>query len=99
MKMIRHIFDEIKRIFPLILIMVVAYFGFNRDSSQFQVQFYKLSMVAMVIALLNIVRQILFPYIQFGLLYNIARRQPLSAAIVLAAFIALLIAMIVVTVV
>lgn len=79
--------------------MAVAYFGFNKDSSQFQVQFYKLSMVAMVIALLNIVRQILFPYVVFGSLYNVARRQPLSSAIVLASFVALLIAMIVVTVV
>jgi hypothetical protein len=98
MQKIKNILYELKRVFPLLVAILLAMIVFQ-DSSQINVQLYALSMVAFVVVFFHIARQWLFPYINLGELVNIAKRNPISSAIVFASIIAFLIAVIHVTVI
>lgn len=90
--MFKNIFNEIKRYFPLAFIMAWAIWKFN-DGSNIWVQLYQLSMVAFVVIAVNMIRQMLFPFVRFYELYQEAKKEPLASAIVIASFVAFFIAM------
>jgi hypothetical protein len=95
---VTKLYKETKRILPLLLVIAITAIVFG-DWSQIVVQLYKLSMVALVVCAFHIARQFLFPYIDLKLVYVIARKESLGAAIVFLSIIAFLIAVIVISVV
>jgi hypothetical protein len=98
MQKIKNILHELKRVFPLLVAILLAMIVFQ-DSSQINVQLYALSMVAFVVVFFHIARQWMFPYIDLEELVNIAKRNQISSAIIFASIIAFLIAVIHVTVI
>lgn len=98
MEINRKVWNEFKRLFPLLatIIMSILIFG---DAPQLSVQLYKLSMVALVIGAFHIIRKSLFPYIDLRKIYLLARKDAIGASIIFLSIIAFLIAVIVVSVV
>lgn len=99
-KAIKKVWEEFKRVLPLIAIILIAIFIFG-DVEQLIVQLYKLSSVAMVVVAVNIVRQWLFPYIDLKKIVKHASssQDKLPAAIIFAAVMAFIIAFICISVI
>lgn len=97
-KKIRKFLGEIKRIFPLLIVILISIFLFS-DAAQLEIQMYQLSMVAFVIIIMHCVRQFLFPYLSMMHLYYIARKEPIACALMFMSVMVLLSVMIIISVV
>lgn len=89
MQLIRTLGYELYRLWPLLAIIAAALILLG-DVAQLAVQLYTLSMVAMVVAVVHLIRKALFPYVDLSTLVSRAKDSPAGAAIVYAATVALI---------
>lgn len=95
--MLQTLFYEIRRLWPLLAVVLLALLVFG-DAAQLAVQLYTLSMAALVLIVAHMVRKSLFPYADLSDLVRRAKEEPLGAAVIFAAILALIVSLLFATV-
>ena len=95
--MLQTIIYELRRLWPLLAVVLLALLVFG-DGAQLAVQLYTLSMAALVLIVAHLVRKSLFPYADLSDLVRRAKDEPIGAALIFCAILALIIALLFATV-
>lgn len=80
--MLWTLLSELKRIWPLLVIIGLSFAVVDASGAQLAVTVYNLSMMALVLISGHLIRKALFPYLDLGTIVQRASRTPTGSGLV-----------------